>query len=77
MAAGPVGLFAGDLRLEGSDVVSNAYPVYADKADQRAAKVIAELRMLGIESIGRQGGFDYQPTAHDSTLRAEAALIRR
>src|SRR6266849_5692431 len=36
----------------GSHVVSNAYPVYADKAGQRAAKVIAELRMLKIESIG-------------------------
>jgi protoporphyrinogen oxidase len=71
------GLFSGDLRLEGSHIVSNAYPVYTDKADEQAANVIAELRMLGIESIGRQGGFDYQPTARDTTLKAEAALSRR
>jgi protoporphyrinogen oxidase len=70
------GLFTGDLRLEGSNIVSNAYPVYSDKADERAASIIAALRSLGIESIGRQGGFDYQPTARHTTLQAEAALGR-
>jgi hypothetical protein len=53
------GLFAGDLRLEGSNTLSNAYPVYTDKADEQAANAIAALRKLGIESFGRQGGFDY------------------
>jgi hypothetical protein len=77
MAAGPVGLFAGDLRLEGESRRIERLPLCADKAGQRAAKVITELRVLEIESIGRQGGFDYQPTARVSTLRAEAALIRR
>ncbi len=71
------GLFTGDLRLEGSHIVSNAYPVYSDKADERAANAIAALRTLGIESFGRQGGFDYQPTARVSTLHAEAALARK
>jgi protoporphyrinogen oxidase len=70
------GLFAGDLRLEGSHTLSNAYPVYTDKADEQAASAIAALRTLGIESFGRQGGFDYQPTARDSTLKTEAALSR-
>jgi len=70
------GLFTGDLRLEGSHIVSNAYPVYSDKADERAANAIAALRTLGIESFGRQGGFDYQPTARVSTLQVEAALGR-
>lgn len=68
------GLFTGDLRFEGSHTLSNAYPVYTDKADEQAATVIAALRGLGIESFGRQGGFDYQPTARDSTLKTEAAL---
>jgi protoporphyrinogen oxidase len=71
------GLFAGDLRLEGSHALSNAYPVYTDKADEQAADAIAALRALGIESFGRQGGFDYQPTARDTTLKAEAALSRK
>jgi protoporphyrinogen oxidase len=70
------GLFVGDLRLEGSHIVSNAYPVYTEKADEQAANAIAALRAFGIESFGRQGGFDYQPTARDSTLKAEAALRR-
>jgi protoporphyrinogen oxidase len=70
-------LFVGDLRLEGSNILSNAYPVYTDKADEQAASAIAALRTLGIESFGRQGGFDYQPTARVSTLHAEAALARK
>lgn len=68
------GLFAGDLKLEGSHILSNAYPIYTEHADERAASVIGALRKLGIESIGRQGGFDYQPTARVTTLKAEAAL---
>jgi hypothetical protein len=68
------GLFVGDLKLEGSHIVSNAYPVYTDKADERAAMAVAALRGFGIESFGRQGGFDYQPTARVSTLQVEAAL---
>jgi protoporphyrinogen oxidase len=70
------GLFTGDLRLEGSHIVSNAYPIYMDNADERAASAIAALRTFGVESLGRQGAFDYQPTARDTTLKAEAALRR-
>jgi len=70
------GLFAGELTLEGSHIVTNAYPVYSENADERAADAIAALRVLGIESIGRQGGFDYQPTARVTTLKAEVALRR-
>jgi len=70
------GLFTGDLRLEGSHIVSNAYPIYTDKADERAANAMAALRAFGVESLGRQGAFDYQPTARDTTLKAEAALRR-
>jgi protoporphyrinogen oxidase len=67
-------LFDGDLRLEGSHSISNAYPIYTDHADQRAASAISRLKEFGIESLGRQGGFDYQPTSRDTTLKAEAAL---
>jgi hypothetical protein len=68
------GLFAGDLRLEGSHTLSSAYPIYTDNASEKAENAIARLRVLGVESIGRQGAFDYQPTARDTTLKAEAAL---
>ena len=70
------GLFAGDLRLEGSHRLTQAYPIYTDGAAERARAAIATLRDFGIESFGRQGGFQYQPTARVSTLEAEAALGR-
>jgi hypothetical protein len=68
------GLFRGDLRLEGSQFLENAYPIYRGRADVKAAKAIEVLKSFGIESFGRQGGFNYQPTARVSTLEAEAAL---
>ena len=68
------GLFQGDLRLEGSHLLTNAYPVYTDNAYEKVDKTIAALRAFGIESIGRQGRFEYQPTSRDTTLKAEAAL---
>lgn len=67
-------LFQGDLRLEGSHVLENAYPVYTENAEAKAAAAVAALRAIGVESIGRQGRFDYQPTARASTIEAEAAL---
>jgi protoporphyrinogen oxidase len=67
-------LFSGELRLEGSHTLANAYPVYTADADLRAKGAIAALRKLGVESLGRQGAFDYQPTARDSTLKAEMSL---
>ncbi|MFT4182498.1 MAG: NAD(P)-binding protein [Rhizobium sp.] len=68
------GLFRGDLRLEGSCSLENAYPIYSQGAAQRAADAIGRLRDFGLESLGRQGGFNYQPTARASTVEAEAAL---
>jgi phytoene dehydrogenase-like protein len=69
-------LFLGDLRLEGSFVLTEAYPIYTEGAAARAEQAIAALRDFGLESFGRQGGFQYQPTARVSTLEAEAALAR-
>ncbi|MDQ0134332.1 protoporphyrinogen oxidase [Neorhizobium galegae] len=68
------GLFRGDLKLEGSQVLTNAYPVYSRGAARQAEEAIAELYALGIQSYGRHGGFNYQPTARVSTLEAETAL---
>jgi len=68
------GLFRGDLRLEGTHQLPHAYPIYTEGAGDRAARSIAALREWGLESFGRQGGFQYQPTARQSTIEAEAAL---
>ncbi|MDB5701418.1 MAG: hypothetical protein JWL66_1617 [Sphingomonadales bacterium] len=67
-------LFVGNLILEGSQLTSNAYPIYLDGATDLARKAVLLLSDFGIESIGRQGRFDYQPTARDTTLKAEIAL---
>jgi len=68
------GLFAGDLKLENSQVLENAYPIYSKGAAQNAAQAISTLRAYGIESLGRQGGFNYQPTARVSTVEIENAM---
>ncbi|WP_431323535.1 NAD(P)-binding protein [Rhizobium sp. YTU87027] len=70
------GLFDGDLTLEGSQILESAYPIYSKGASQHAAQAIEALKAFGIESIGRQGGFNYQPTARVSTIEVEAALGR-
>jgi protoporphyrinogen oxidase len=56
------GLFQGDLKLEGQDVTRFAYPVYRQGATATVGQAIAELKALGVESMGRQGRFDYLPT---------------
>ena len=68
------GLFEGDLRLEGSHIIANAYPIYTGNANAIATEAIAALRTFGVESIGRQGGFDYQPTARVTTHKVELHL---
>lgn len=68
------GLFLGDLVAEGHHVLTHAYPIYSEGAGERAAAAITELRAQGIESFGRQGAFEYQPTARVSTIHAEEAL---
>jgi hypothetical protein len=67
-------LFQGDLKLEGGQILKNAYPIYCRGASQHAAEAVRKLRAFGIQSLGRQGAFNYQPTARVSTLEAEAAL---
>ncbi len=68
------GLFKGDLKLEGSDILGEAYPIYSKGAAGHAAQAMQQLQAFGLESLGRQGGFNYQPTARASTVEAEAAL---
>ncbi len=67
-------LLLGDLVLEGSHVLDNAYPIYTRGSGERARDSIQALREFGLESLGRQGGFQYQPTARASTVEAERAL---
>jgi len=67
-------LFVGELRLEGSHTLENAYPIYTAGSGNRARAGVRALRSFGVESLGRQGGFQYQPTARASTVEAEQTL---
>jgi hypothetical protein len=71
------GLFTGDLKLENSQVLENAYPIYSKGAAQNAAQAISTLRTYGVESLGRQGGFNYQPTARVTTIEIENAMAAK
>ena len=68
------GIFDGDLRLEGWHATEMAYPLYEHGAREAADRFIASLKDRGIRSFGRQGGFDYQPTAGVSIDAAFGAL---
>lgn len=68
------GLFSGDLQLEGTYTLPYAYPIHTKGAAAEAERIVAEFRALGVQSFGRQGGFDYQPTARMTTLVAREAL---
>ncbi|MBX9458409.1 MAG: NAD(P)-binding protein [Rhizobium sp.] len=69
------GFLRGDLVLEGTRKTASAYPIYLLGATAAAAGMITSLRALGVLSFGRQGGFDYQPTSHVSSVMAERAVM--
>jgi protoporphyrinogen oxidase len=70
------GLFTGTLTLVGSYRLQNAYPIYRKGAAEAASTAIQVLSGFGIESFGRQGGFDYLPNAGLVTREVEAKLDR-
>jgi protoporphyrinogen oxidase len=68
------GLFKGILTFVGSHELKHAYPIYTHGASERADQMISALRAFGAESMGRQGGFDYLPTARQVTIAIETAM---
>lgn len=55
-------IFLGDLRLEGHKLVESAYPAYTLGTSSKVTQAVKQLDALGIQSVGRQGRFDYLPT---------------
>jgi protoporphyrinogen oxidase len=55
-------LFKGDLRLEDHRMLEDAYPAYTPGTSAKVGQIISKLKELGIQSVGRQGRFDYLPT---------------
>ena len=49
------GLFRGDLRLEGSQFLENAYPIYRGRADLKAVRATEALKGFGIRVVRPPG----------------------
>ena len=71
------GLFAGDLRLEGSCMLSHAYPVYSHGTSARVDRVLTQLTGMGIVSLGRQGRFEYLPSGSKVVEQVDHVLSNR
>lgn len=71
---GPKNLFDETPRLEGYHRLHHAYPIYLKGTAERAQRGIEALHAMGIETMGRQGRFDYLPTARHVTQAVEAQL---
>jgi protoporphyrinogen oxidase len=69
-----VGLFNGELELVGHFDTYFAYPVHDDGAARKRCESLEKLSAFGIESIGRQGRFQYIPSASEAVDLARTAL---
>ena len=73
-AASAYGLFDGDLQLEGHVVSPDVYPAFVQGTSARLAKVQAALERIGVNTVGRQGRFDYLPTGAHVVRQVNAHL---
>lgn len=71
---GGLGLLPCDIRLEGHEVVPDAYPLYRTGHGAQRAAALDRLTRFGIVSVGRQGRFEYLPTASAVIRRATEEL---
>lgn len=70
----PRGVFVGDLALEGSELTRNAYPVYVLGSNEALCRAMHAIEDFGIETVGRQGRFDYLPTISRVMAQVEERL---
>ena len=63
------GVFVGDLKLEAVLELDHAYPIYEHGAEAARSEALEALSAFGVESLGRQGKFDYIP---HSTIAIDA-----
>jgi hypothetical protein len=70
------GLMTGPAELVGHDVTGRAYPIYARGSMAASEALMARVEATGVELLGRQGRFDYIPTATRATQLAVERLDR-
>jgi len=68
------GLFSGDLELVDTMETDFAYPLYDLGVEARRDALAAALAEAGVETMGRQGRFQYHPTSADTVRDVQARL---
>ncbi|WP_157966374.1 FAD-dependent oxidoreductase [Oceanibium sediminis] len=68
------GLFAGELELVGHLETEFAYPVLDEESARNREVMLQRTEQMGIESLGRQGAFDYIPHSSMAIGLARKAL---
>ena len=66
--------FARGLRLEGSHLATSAYPVYSSNGAVSAPDILRRITDAGVLPVGRQGRFEYLPTASGVIKRVREVL---
>lgn len=61
------GLMRGEAELVGHELTDFAYPTYARGSIDASEALIDRIEQTGVEMLGRQGRFDYIPTASKAT----------
>jgi len=70
------GLMRGPAELVGHDVTDYAYPIYARGSMDASEALMDRIEATGVELLGRQGRFDYIPTATRATQLAVERMNR-
>jgi hypothetical protein len=70
------GLLRGPAELVGHDVTGHAYPIYARGSIEASEAIMKQVEATGVEMLGRQGRFDYIPTATRATELAVEQIGR-
>lgn len=68
------GLMRGESILVGHELTDFAYPTYAHGSMDASEALIEEVEKTGVEMLGRQGRFDYIPTASRATQLVAAQI---
>lgn len=71
-----LGIMSPDLVLEGHDVIEAAYPLLRVGDPARAAAALGRLAATGVICAGRQGRFEYLPTASGVARQVGEELAR-
>jgi len=66
----------GTVELVGYRKTDFAYPLYERGVTEQRSEILKKISAFGIESAGRQGGFEYLPVTQYAIMRAREALAR-